>query len=78
MTKSMTRRRVLLAEIEAGAGYTAKELSALLGISTRQLAQWRFRGQGPDYIKPVGTIIYLKADVERWLQESHRQTKVGA
>jgi excisionase family DNA binding protein len=40
-----------------------------LGISTRTLEDWRYKGTGPAYIHAGKSIRYRKADVEKWLNE---------
>ncbi|SEC53981.1 helix-turn-helix transcriptional regulator [Arthrobacter woluwensis] len=49
---------------------TAEEIASWLGKSVQSLAQDRYRGVGPAFIR-VGTraVRYRKADVEAWLTE---------
>lgn len=45
------------------------EVSAYTGISRGQLAQLRFRGTGPAFLKPSSrTVIYVKKFVDDWLK----------
>jgi len=46
--------------------YTPAELADLLRCSTGTLRNWRYRGEGPPYIK-VGRVLYPVADLETWL-----------
>ena len=54
---------------------TAKEffnqidLSRRWGISTRTLEQWRWRGEGPKFIKIGGSVRYRVEDVEAYEQQ---------
>ncbi len=47
----------------------AQELRDVGAVQT--LARWRCEGMGPSYIKIGGRILYLGADVLKWL-EAHR------
>lgn len=52
------------------------------GISTNLLAQWRFRGDGPPFIKPSPRkVVYRRAAVEAWLasreQSSTRENAIA-
>ena len=39
-------------------------------IATRgTLAQWRFRGYGPKYIRYGNRVLYRGSDLNEWLQE---------
>lgn len=48
---------------------TDREVSALLGISTVTLCNWRATGKGPRYRK-IGqrAVRYLRADVEAFIE----------
>lgn len=48
---------------------TDREVSALLGISTVTLCNWRVTGKGPRYRK-IGqrAVRYLRADVEAFIE----------
>ncbi|WP_235498682.1 helix-turn-helix transcriptional regulator [Arthrobacter sp. Leaf234] len=50
---------------------TPSELAARLGKSRPALAQWRYLGVGPQFIKLGRNIRYRRRDVETWLD---RQT----
>jgi len=43
------------------------EASAILGISTHTLYQWRFRGFGPKYYKIGRKVGYLEQDIKDWV-----------
>lgn len=47
---------------------TAEQLSAELEMSVEAIAQWRYRGQGPKFIKEGRFIRYRRVDVEEWLE----------
>ena len=49
------------------------ELGEWLGKSTASLANWRYLGLGPKFVK-LGpkAIRYRKSDVETWLEENTR------
>ena len=53
---------------------TAKEVSALLRVSTSTMAKWRLRGEGPSYIKLGAKIAYSDDVVNAWLASRVRQS----
>lgn len=53
-----------------------EELAALVGVKVRTLANWRYRGTGPQYIKPGGSVRYRAGDVEAWLTSRTRGGEV--
>jgi hypothetical protein len=46
---------------------TPEQVADLLQRPIRTLAQWRYRREGPPYLKVGGSIRYRTVDVERWL-----------
>lgn len=66
---------------------TPTELAAMLGMSTRTLANWRSAGKGPAFLKigpepPEGhqdrrKVRYRRDTAERWA-ESHRYRRTAA
>jgi predicted DNA-binding transcriptional regulator AlpA len=51
------------------------ELAQRLAKSTAVLANWRYLGIGPRFIKLGKSVRYRVADVEAWLDEqTHQQT----
>lgn len=50
------------------------EAAALIpGMTKTNLAQLRFTGKGPRFLKPTPrTVVYRKADVIEWLEASER------
>lgn len=51
---------------------TAAELAAKLHKTAAALAQWRYKGTGPKFIKLGGGIRYRASDVEAWLDAQTR------
>ena len=49
---------------------TAEQVAELLGLTKRCLANWRYRGGGPKYLK-IGhkTVRYRYSDLMRWLED---------
>lgn len=43
-----------------------KNTALYLGVKERTLAQWRYLGKGPPFIKR-GKIFYFKNDIDSWL-----------
>ncbi|HHK74722.1 MAG TPA: DNA-binding protein [Rhizobiales bacterium] len=40
------------------------ELAARWNISPRTLERWRWKGEGPPYLKMVGRVVYRLDDIE--------------
>jgi predicted DNA-binding transcriptional regulator AlpA len=51
---------------------TADELAAHLKMQPQSLADWRYRGKGPTYIKLGQLVRYRRSDIEDWLDEQTR------
>lgn len=49
-----------------------------LGVPEKTLAQWRYLGKGPRFIKVGRFIRYRIRDVERWLEEQSRSSTRSA
>jgi len=49
------------------------ELAARLHISPRTLERWRWAGEGPQFIKLGGRVVYRLEDVEAFEAEQIRQ-----
>lgn len=53
---------------------TTSQVGELLGLSTGALAQMRFKGTGPLYVKLGGrSVRYRQDDVEQWIEERIRR-----
>lgn len=50
----------------------AEQVAQLVGTSVGQLAQWRFHGDGPPFIKLGRSVRYRWSDVEAWLDDNTR------
>ncbi|MCV7010361.1 DNA-binding protein [Mycobacterium gordonae] len=51
----------------------AEELAPLVGTSVNQLAQWRFHGDGPPFIKfGRRSVRYRWSDVQAWCDANLR------
>lgn len=48
------------------------DLAKLLSVSTGQLAQMRYLGTGPKYVKVGTRVRYALSDVRAWLDEQRR------
>lgn len=51
---------------------TPAEAAQFLGRSVAALAQLRYRGGGPPYIKAAGRIRYRRAAIDAWLLAAER------
>lgn len=54
---------------------TTAQLAGLLGRSEKALRDWRSRRFGPPWYQLGGRVVYLKADVERWIAEQRRSPR---
>lgn len=45
---------------------TTEELAAHLRVKPKTLANWRYLGRGPVYVKDGGLVRYRREDVEAW------------
>jgi predicted DNA-binding transcriptional regulator AlpA len=52
---------------------TPADLSAWLGVSVGMLANWRYRGVGPQFVKMGRSVRYNRADVHQWIEDNRRQ-----
>lgn len=48
---------------------TTDELAAYLKVKSKTLANWRYKGQGPAYIKAGGVVRYRLDAVAAWERE---------
>lgn len=46
------------------------ELAEYLSITTANLAQLRYRGEGPAFIEAGGIVRYRESTVQEWLDEN--------
>lgn len=56
---------------------TPAELAEYLSTTTANLAQLRYLGKGPAFIKAGRSIRYRESDVQAWLDENTR-TQTGS
>ena len=49
---------------------TPRELSAYLGVPSATLANWRYQGYGPPFVKVGRQVRYRIDDLDRWLKVS--------
>ena len=53
---------------------TVKEFSQLTRTPESTCLWWRHVGRGPTSFKVGRRVLYLRSDVEKWLQEQYRTT----
>lgn len=51
---------------------TPKELAGELLVPPHTLAQWRYQGRGPRFLKLEGHVRYRRSDVTTWEAECER------
>lgn len=49
---------------------TPDELATYLQVKPTTLRDWRYKGDGPVFIRLAGHVRYRRADVDRWLEDS--------
>jgi excisionase family DNA binding protein len=47
---------------------TPAEAGVYVGVPEATLRQWRWRGEGPPYIKVGGRVQYDKDDLDKWMR----------
>ena len=47
---------------------TSEQAGAYLHVDARTLANWRYLGRGPRYIRSGARALYRLSDVDRWLE----------
>jgi len=57
---------------------TASDVAAILGTTVGGLAQLRFRGEGPAYMKFGRAVRYSPADVQAYIDAARVQTRMPA
>lgn len=50
------------------------QLAELLDVPIGTLANWRYLGSGPPYVKVGAHVRYLRIDVDAWLAENRVTT----
>lgn len=55
---------------------TPEEVAGILSVTVATLAQWRFKGCGPAFIRIAGIIRYSHGDLEKFVSE-HRSQITG-
>lgn len=66
--------------MEATETYLSPEQACALipGMTKSNLAQLRFTGKGPKFLKPTPrTVVYRERDIREWLEASERTSTAG-
>lgn len=58
---------------DQGELFTPTELADQLHLSTSTLAQWRYKGTGPKFIKVGRKVLYRAADIHAWFNAGTHQ-----
>lgn len=48
---------------------TTQEVAHRLRVDTKTLANWRYLGRGPDYVKDGRVVRYRRVSVDAWIAE---------
>lgn len=54
---------------EIGVLLTPHEVSDYLGIPTATLANWRYQGRGPEFLRVGRHVRYRPSDVMTWVEQ---------
>lgn len=57
---------------------TPQDVASYLGTTPDAIAQWRYRGTGPKFVKVGRSVRYRWEDVATWLDEQTRQGTADA
>jgi len=58
---------------------TAEELAEMLSVRVETLNQWRYRGEGPRFVKSSRRFLrYRLSDVEAWLEQHAEKSPPAA
>ena len=57
--------------------FRPSDVAELMRWSEKTLANYRWAGIGPPWIKVNNRILYPKVDLYRWLKEKHREQKAA-
>ena len=56
---------------------TPVETGDLLGVKPETLAYWRWRGEGPNYVRVGKRPRYRQSEIDRWVSERERPAESG-
>lgn len=56
--------------------FTQKDLARRWNLSHRTLERWRYRGQGPAFVKVCGRVVYRQEDVAAYEADNLRRGPV--
>lgn len=59
---------------------SSKDAAEYIGVSTRMLNNWRYRGTGPKYIRTGAVkspVVYRIRELDAWLDEREDATERG-
>lgn len=48
------------------------------GVSVKTLQRWRYRGQGPGWLKVGASVFYRKGKLQDWLKSRERDPEAAA
>ncbi|WP_370934895.1 helix-turn-helix domain-containing protein [Amycolatopsis sp. cg13] len=57
--------------------WSPDELATFLGIPSKTLRDWRFKGYGPSWMKIGKHVRYRPETVRRWLETLHGTTEAA-
>ena len=57
---------------------TPTQLADELLVPEKTLAQWRYLGRGPQFLKLEGHVRYRRSDVDAWREDCVRSSSGGA
>lgn len=67
------QQRIAMSKDPGNIRFTIPEAAAYIPMQPGQLAQLRYTGRGPRFLKPTArTVLYRKGDIDEWLDDSVR------
>ena len=69
--REQLQQRISLSSDPGSLRFTVHEAAAYIPMGIQHLAQLRYTGKGPKYLKPTPrTVLYRKKDIDDWLNGS--------
>lgn len=70
----MERKKMSQIKIFPDGRMDAENAALYTGFSAKHLANLRYQGKGPRFVKPTnGKVFYYQADLDAWLNQSNCQ-----
>lgn len=74
-SRSRVRGRSMTVDAELDPLLTIEEVSEYLDVTVGTLANWRYRHQGPPFIRSGRVVRYRRKDVRSWLKDNEQPAR---